>query len=97
MVPGSHAFGFPVERSSAFRVYIETPDQILADRFAKEPVPPNQVNRVIKSHMANNADLIRPDREAADLLIDGTAEPETQIDQFLAGFQERFGVTDRRR
>jgi uridine kinase len=83
LIAGTHAFNFPVRHRDAMRVFVQTPEVVVAERLAGVTIDPEKANAFIRERMASNVDAILSDARTADLIIDGTAERRVQIQSFL--------------
>lgn len=60
------------------------------ERLTGAPAVPATAARVIDERLAPNTALVRRDVDAADLVIDGTAERPTQVRAFVHAFTAFF-------
>jgi RNase adaptor protein for sRNA GlmZ degradation len=86
LVAGTHAFTFPAAPRAhrvTMQVFVETPDEVVAERLTSRRVAPEQARAVLHDQLAPNTPTIRRDAQAADLIIDGTAARPVQVRRFL--------------
>jgi uridine kinase len=81
LIPGTHAFALP-DAIEAARVYVETPDVVVAERLMQTRVDPGRATAILNERLAPNLESIRSQRACADLVIDGTADSSTQVARF---------------
>lgn len=84
LVAGTHAFNFPVQHRDAMRVFVQTPEVVVAERLVGATIDPEKASAFIRERLAPNVDAILSQAHSADLIIDGTAEQRVQIQSFLA-------------
>jgi len=77
LVEGTQAFAFRGE--VAARLYVASPDAIVAERLTGVPRTPSAAAEVLRRRLASNLPLLRAQRGEADLVIDGTAPRAAQI------------------
>lgn len=94
LIPGTHAFVFPESAGSAVRVFVDTPEHIIAERLSGKPARGPQVATIIHEWLGENSRTILDQASAADLVIDGTVEREIQVRQFVERFRSFFPVSD---
>ena len=82
LIPGTHAFALP-DAIEATRVYVETPDVVVAERLTHTRVDPAQATRVLSERLARNLEYVRSRLACADLVIDGTADSSGQVARFF--------------
>lgn len=89
LIPGTHAFSFPSREGAAARLFVDTPDSVIAARLAGRPVNEEDVATTIHGRLGDNPRVIRHNSSLADGTIDGTATREDQI-EFFEGFVRDF-------
>lgn len=79
LLPGTHAFAYPMATASTARVFVDTPDTVVAERLTG--IRHDSVNAalILKTQLAANLNHIRNQQPSADLIIDGTLEPSAQV------------------
>lgn len=90
LIPGSHAFSFPARAVDVFRIFMNTPESIIAQRFIGSPVDGERVNEIIREYLGENPKFILNQSSLADLILDGTAARDDQVSQFLDVFHLKF-------
>ena len=83
LIAGTHAFAFPAGGRVAIRVFVATPDAVVAERLTGERLDPARARTVIRDRLAPNTAAIRRGAEIADLVVDGTADRPAQVRRFL--------------
>jgi hypothetical protein len=83
LIAGTHAFAFPTGGRAALRVFVETPDAVVAERLTGDRVDPARASAVIRDRLAPNTVEIRRGVQTADVVLDGTAERPAQVRRFL--------------
>lgn len=83
LIAGTHAFAFAAGDHAAMRVFVQTPDEVVAERLAGARLDPAQARAVLRDRLAPNTAAIRRGARTANLVIDGTAERPAQVRRFL--------------
>jgi hypothetical protein len=81
VIPGTHAFAFP-DAIDAARVFVETPDVVVAERLMRSRVDPDRATAILNERLAPNLESIRSQRACAQLVINGAANPSIQVARF---------------
>lgn len=84
LVEGTHVYSLKAV-DSPIKVFIETPDLVLASRLEGRAVSEEDKDRVIRHHLSENLVPLQRLRGEAELVIDGTWTHEDQV-QFLRDF-----------
>jgi hypothetical protein len=88
LVPGTHAFAFPASAGPAVRIFVETPEEVIAHRLSGVAHRGDQASAVVREWLGDNPRLILAQAPLAGVIIDGTAPRKDQV----AGFVESFGA-----
>ena len=91
LIPGTHAFSFPSQTGAAGRLFVETPDSVIAARLAGRPVEEEDVATTIHGRLGDNPRVIKHNSSLADARVDGTASREDQIEFFGSFVRDFFG------
>jgi hypothetical protein len=83
LIAGTHAFAFPAGGRAAIRVFVASPDFVVAERLTGERVDPARARAIVRARLAPNTAAIRRGARNADLVVDGTAERPAQVRRFL--------------
>jgi uridine kinase len=86
LIAGTHAFNFPVQHRDAMRVFVQTPEVVVAERLARVTIDPEKASAFIRERLASNVDAILGQAHTADVIIDGTVERRVQVRNFLQSF-----------
>jgi hypothetical protein len=79
LLAGTHVFSFAPTAERPVKVWMESPEIVVASRLAGRPVDDADKDRIIREHLGGNLAVLRKLRGEADLLIAGTAPRETQV------------------
>jgi len=82
LIPGTHAFAFPHDELTVARVFVETPDTVVAQRLLGQTLDPAHAAAVLTERLAPNLEEIRAGQASADLVLHGDADRAVQVDQF---------------
>jgi len=94
LIPGTHSFSFPAKDENVVRIFVETPDSVIAERLIGEPQQAQCVSRLILDRLGTNPEVIKRKAALADFEIDGTASRENQISLFGELFAHYFGIVE---
>jgi uridine kinase len=87
LIVGTHAFEFPADGAgNPMRVFVDTPDDVIAARFAGAAVSQENVAGVLHTYLSDNARRILAQKPHADLIIDGTTSRDDQVARFSATY-----------
>ena len=92
LIPGTHAFAFPASAGPALRVFMETPEEVIAQRLAGTRPRGERAREVIRKWLGANPKLILEQAPLADLFIEGTAGRDEQVKRFLEFYTSFFGI-----
>jgi hypothetical protein len=79
IVAGTHAFSLGGKIGTHLKVFMETPETVIASRLEGRPVSHAQTEHVLRRHLSDNLAPLRGLRSAAALVIDGTWPHDTQV------------------
>ncbi len=79
LLPGTHSFSFPYSEWMSLRIYINTPDEVLASRLEGKKVVSEAAGDVIVKHLGDNSNPLRLLERQADYVINGTLNKKEQI------------------
>ena len=95
VIPGTHAFAFAEDAGHALlRIFVQTPEEVIAERLAGVPVPGDQVQAVMRQWLGDNARRILDQSGRADFVIGGTAPRDVQVARFVEGWSRVFPGSD---
>ena len=83
LVAGTHAFAFAEHDDAPMRVFVETGEEVVAERLTGRRVDRLRAGVLIRERLAANIDVILGQACIADWIIDGTADRRTQVHRFL--------------
>ena len=92
LVPGTHAFAFPASVGPAIRIFVETPEDVIAQRLSGGRERGERAKATIRTWLGANPRLIVEQAPLADFVIDGTAGREEQIANFVKKAGPFFGL-----
>jgi hypothetical protein len=73
------------------RIFLETPDHVIAERLCGAPVDPGKAARVILDRLGSNRDVIEAQAWKADYTMSGTETREAQLARFGEITREFYG------
>ncbi len=79
VIPGTHSFSFVTGHRKAVRVYVDTPDEVIASRLEGRTVVKAVAPGVIARHLGDNPTLLRGLRSEADIIVSGTSAHAAQL------------------
>jgi uridine kinase len=79
LIPGCHAFRFPVGQERSYRIFIDTPRSVIAERLLGRPVLETEVTAVFNQHLSPNWQEIEAYTDAANLVISGITDRSVQV------------------
>ena len=82
MVVGTHAYGFG--DTARAKVFIETPESVIAERLKAGAISAEQVNGIIEHYLADNCAPILAQRAQADLILSGVADRRQQYEKLTS-------------
>jgi hypothetical protein len=92
LLPGTHSFAYPMATASIARVFVDTPDTVVAGRLTGLRHDSTNAALTLKTQLAANLDQIRSQQASANLVIDGTLDRTAQVtrfQEFHAAFSQR--------
>ena len=92
LLPGTHAFALPSSAGPAVRIFVETPEAVIAERLSGVPHEGEEATAVVRQWLGDNPALILDQARSAHLIIDGTAPRPLQCSRFLDFCSTFFGV-----
>lgn len=97
LIPGTHAFAFPSKVSDVFRVFISTPESIVAQRLLESRVGPVDSDvvamkdqEIIEQYLGRNPEFILAQIPLAELNLNGAVSRKDQVSRFLKAFRSKF-------
>ena len=91
LIAGTHSFAFPTPSGSAFRVFLQVSDQVVAERLTGNGLDEAGASEIVREHFGTNLDVIRAQASLADLTMAGTGDRSKQVSEFLEFFGRFFG------
>jgi hypothetical protein len=91
VVPGTHAFACPSQDGQAVRIFLETADDVIAERLRGAPVEPREVHHVLLDRLGSNPAVIEAEAGKADYTMSGTQTPKAQLARFAEITAEFYG------
>ena len=90
IIAGCHSFRLPEIQGDVYRIFMETPHTVIAERIIGRAVYNGEVELVLNKSLSKDWRKIEGYRREADLLISGTEERQTQIGIFMEGYNKRY-------
>ena len=91
LLAGTHAFAFSDHSDRAMRVFVETAEEVVAERLTGRRVDRPRARSLIRERLAANIDDILSQAHVADWTIDGTADRPAQLRRFLTCYAQFVG------
>jgi hypothetical protein len=85
LLAGCHAWALPFDTALRLRAFVQTPLQVIADRFEGSPVERSRVPEVLDRYIAA-AEPILKQEALSNVILDGTAPRENQVAVFLDAY-----------
>ena len=82
LIAGTHAFAYPERADGAMRVFVDTPEQVVAERLTGTRVDRLRAHILIRERLAANIDGILGQAHTADCTIIGTMDRKAQLRRF---------------
>ena len=79
VIPGTHSFSFVTGHRKAVRVYVDTPDEVIASRLEGCTVAKAGAPGVIAKHLGDNPTPLRGLRSEADIIVSGMDDHAQQL------------------
>ncbi len=92
LVPGTHAFAFPASVGPAIRIFVDTPEDVIAQRLSGGRERGERAKATIRKWLGANPQLIAAQAPLADFVIDGTVGREEQLARFMTKAGAFFGL-----
>jgi hypothetical protein len=92
LVPGTHAFAFPASVGPAIRIFVDTPEDVIAQRLSGGRERGERAKATIRKWLGANPQLIAAQAPLADFVIDGTVGREEQLARFMKKAGAFFGL-----
>jgi hypothetical protein len=77
------------------RIFLETPDDVIAERLHDGRVEAAEVQPVIFARLGSNPDVIKAEAAKADYTLSGTDTRQAQLARFAEFAAEFYGRADR--
>jgi len=84
LITGCHSFTLPKTPRKIIKVYVDIPDSVLASRFENRSVPHDEIASVIKDRIGESPMVLKPYKDEADIIVDGTLPHSEQYSQFAS-------------
>lgn len=91
LVTGCHSFSLRDTLSNIIKLYVDTPDSVLACRLENRLVLHHEIASVIKDRLGESPMVLGPYKGEADIIVDGTLPHDEQYLQFASDLAS-FGV-----
>jgi len=89
LLPGSYAFHFPAAQAQPYRVFVNTPHAMIAERLVGHPVDETEVRGILDQRLSPNWPAIEDSARTADLVLAGDQPHTTQAQIFFDALQKR--------
>lgn len=94
LIAGTHAFAFPEHADGAMRVFVETAEDVVAERLTGTRVDRLRARVLIRERLAANIDDILSQAHVADCTIVGTVDRPAQVRRFRTCYAQFVGRRD---
>ncbi len=84
VIPGCYSFRMPLGGEQPYKIFIDTPLDVIAERLVSRAVRPDEVESILDQRLSSNWREIQGFIEEADLVLSGVASRAEQFQQFLS-------------